>query len=82
MSPSRRNPIKQGSFREHGEESVAGARPRCDRCGARIQGEPASRGLLLWSRGDEVRYEEPPLCERCAGSVPLGLLFSSDAEGE
>lgn len=41
---------------------------RCDACGAVIEGEPAARGLFLWTRGDEVRFEEPPLCEDCAGT--------------
>ena len=45
---------------------------RCDWCGAEIRGRPAASGLLLWTRGDEVRYEEPPLCERCAGTIGFG----------
>lgn len=44
----------------------------CDGCGERVPGHPAGSGLFLWSRGDEVRYEEPPLCEGCAER--LGLL--------
>jgi hypothetical protein len=45
----------------------------CDACGRVIEGEPAARGLFLWTRGEEVRYEEPPLCSRCAGTPVFGL---------
>lgn len=27
------------------------------------------RGLLLWARGDERRYEEPELCPSCASAI-------------
>ncbi len=55
----------------------------CDGCGARIAGVPESSGLLLWTRGDEVRYEEPPLCPECSSQVVAGaLLRLSDLGGE
>jgi hypothetical protein len=56
----------------------------CDVCGKRFDGEPAGSGLFLWTRGDEVRYEEPPLCEECASKVTLGALmtFEDDEEEE
>ena len=56
---------------------------RCDACGEPIAGSPAGSGLFLWTRGDEVRYEEPPLCERCAYAIAVGgtLQWEMDEEG-
>jgi hypothetical protein len=54
----------------------------CDVCGKRFDGEPAGSGLFVWTRGDEVRYEEPPLCEECASKVTLGALQSFEDEEE
>lgn len=52
----------------------------CDGCGERFEGEPAGSGLFVWSRGGEVRYEEPPLCESCASKVTLGALMRWEDE--
>jgi hypothetical protein len=41
----------------------------CDACGKRFPGKPAASGYLLSTRGDEVRFEEPPLCEQCAQAL-------------
>jgi hypothetical protein len=54
----------------------------CDVCGKHFDGEPAGSGLFMWSRGDEVRYEEPPLCEECASKVTLGALLTFEIDGE
>jgi len=54
----------------------------CDVCGRHFDGEPASSGLFLWCRGDEIRYEEPPLCEECASKVTLGALLTFEIDGE
>ena len=54
----------------------------CDSCGKRIEGEPAGHGLYVWTRGDEVRYEEPPLCEECASEIAVGALVRWDNEEE
>jgi hypothetical protein len=54
----------------------------CDACGKSFEGEPAGAGLFLWTRGDEVRYEEPPLCELCAQEIAVGALLKWDAEDE
>lgn len=61
------------------EQTVRGY--ECDGCGESFEGEPAGSGLFIWSRGDEVRYEEPPLCEACASKVTLGALLSWEDEG-
>ena len=47
---------------------------RCDACDAPLDGEPAGRGELLWTRGDERRVEEPALCEPCACAIGLAAL--------
>lgn len=32
------------------------------------------RGLLVWARGDERRYEEPHLCPGCASAINITAL--------
>ena len=59
-----------------------GRRYECDKCGKWFDGEPAGAGLFLWTRGDEVRYEEPPLCETCASEITVGALVKWDSEDE
>ena len=54
----------------------------CDACGKWIDGEPGGAGLFVWTRGDEVRYEEPPLCEDCASEITVGALLRWDTEDE
>jgi hypothetical protein len=54
----------------------------CDACGDSFEGEPAGAGLFLWTRGDEIRYEEPPLCEQCASRITVGALLKWDTEDE
>ena len=54
----------------------------CDSCGKWIDGEPGGAGLFVWTRGDEVRYEEPPLCEECASEIAVGALIRWDTEEE
>ena len=41
----------------------------CSLCETPIEGAPASSGLLLWTRGDDVRYDEPPLCASCSTTL-------------
>ena len=66
-----------------GEEETPKKEPlRCDACGEEIEGAPAGSGLFLWTRGDEIRYEEPPLCERCAYAIAVGGLLQADIEEE
>jgi hypothetical protein len=54
----------------------------CDACDEAIEGEPAGRGLYLWSRGDEVRHEEPALCAKCATAIGMTALAAWDIEEE
>ncbi len=46
----------------------------CNACDAPIRGEPAGRGLLMWTRGDSVQLEEPPLCPRCATAIGVSAI--------
>jgi hypothetical protein len=55
---------------------------RCDACDAAIEGEPAGRGLYMWTRGDEVRFEEPALCGGCATAIGVTALSQWNVEEE
>ncbi len=55
---------------------------RCDACAELIEGEPAGSGLYVWTRGDEVRYEEPPLCAQCATAIGITALATWSVEEE
>ena len=55
---------------------------QCDACGRACEGTPGGSGLFVWTRGDEVRYEEPPLCEDCAAEITVGALMRWDVEQE
>jgi hypothetical protein len=63
-----------------GEEQAKGF--QCDACGNWFDGEPGGAGLFLWTRGEEVRYEEPPLCDSCASEIAVGALVKWDSEEE
>ena len=67
-------PSSSAAPRENGFE--------CDACGKWIEGEPGGAGLFVWTRGDEVRYEEPPLCEECASEIAVGALIRWETEEE
>jgi len=54
----------------------------CDACGKVFEGTPGGAGLLVWTRGDDVRYEEPPLCEECASKITIGALLKWELEEE
>lgn len=53
---------------------------RCSVCTEPLDGEdddgPAirGRGLLVWARGSERRYEEPHLCPGCASAIGVSAL--------
>lgn len=54
----------------------------CDACDEPLDGEPAGRGLYMWTRGDEVRFEEPALCGRCATAIGVTALAAWSVEEE
>ena len=72
-----------GSVSSFEEETPEKPELKCDACGEVIEGIPAGSGLFLWTRGDEVRFEEPPLCESCAYAIAVGgtLAMEIDEEG-
>lgn len=55
---------------------------RCDACHELIDGEPGGHGLFYWVRGEEARFEEPPLCESCAVAVTASAHRRWDIEEE
>ena len=55
---------------------------RCDQCDKPIEGEPAGRGLYIWTRGGEARFEEPALCDRCATGIGVSALAAWSVEEE
>jgi hypothetical protein len=67
------------------EPDNEGGAPRvyeCDHCARTFEGEPGGAGLLVWTRGEETRYEEPPLCDECASRITVGALLKWDVEEE
>ncbi len=61
---------------------------RCDVCASELSpaGEMEEshdlpgRGLLVWSRGAERRYQEPPLCASCAVAIGVTALQRWETE--
>ena len=43
----------------------------CDACGEPVEGEASSSGLLVFVRGGETVYEEPPLCAGCSFAIAV-----------
>jgi hypothetical protein len=67
----------------HARDGVAAPdRPRCDACDEIIEGEAAGSGLYMWTRGDEVRFEEPALCPNCATAIGVTAIAGWTAEEE
>ena len=54
----------------------------CDSCGKSFEGRPSGSGLFVWTRGEEVRYEEPPLCDECGERIALGAVLKWISEEE
>jgi hypothetical protein len=63
--------------------------PRCDACGEPLvesedgdgYGFPG-RGVYMWSRGDETRFESVPLCASCASAIGMTALARWEIEEE
>jgi hypothetical protein len=62
---------------------------RCDACGAPLPpgdedegfGVPGA-GVYMWTRGDDVRFEEAPLCTSCASAIGMTALARWEIEEE
>jgi hypothetical protein len=77
--------IADAALQSRSHERTAGPNPtelRCDVCDDPIEGEPTGRGLYMWTRGDEVRFEEPALCARCSTAIGVTALAAWDVEEE
>ncbi|MFO0669331.1 MAG: hypothetical protein U0235_06865 [Polyangiaceae bacterium] len=55
--------------------------PRCDACGEPVGRDDdddgfavSGRGRYVFTRGDELRAEEPPLCASCAAAIGMTAL--------
>lgn len=64
---------------------------RCDVCAGALSSDNdgddesetgTGRGLLLWSRGEERRYQEAPLCTACATAIGVSALQRWEIEEE
>jgi hypothetical protein len=62
---------------------------RCDVCGETVAGAGEDDeegygvkgcGLLVWTRGEERRYQERPLCPACAAAVGVSALSRWEIE--
>ena len=84
MSHSRTEPAPtvRALSLDESDESPSASNYECDACGRLFEGAPGGSGLLVWTRGSEVRYEEPPLCEECASEITIGALLKWDSEEE
>lgn len=53
---------------------------RCSVCSEQLEPDDGDgvgirgRGLLVWTRGEERRYEEPQLCPACASAIGVSAL--------
>ncbi len=52
----------------------------CSVCDVEIKGEPTSTGLLMWTRGDETRFDEPPICSECAKTLNVSAMARWEEE--
>jgi hypothetical protein len=67
----------------YASQTAAGAHAQhCDHCGEPIEGEPSGRGLYMWTRGEEQRFEEPALCPRCSVAIGVTALGAWSVEEE
>jgi hypothetical protein len=65
---------------------------RCDVCGEPVQDDDedvaespfsvSGHGLYIWSRGDKIVYEEPPLCASCGTAIGMSALARWEIEEE
>ncbi|MBX3192925.1 MAG: hypothetical protein KF819_38425 [Labilithrix sp.] len=65
---------------------------RCDVCAGALESAGSDdldegydvhgSGLLVWTRGEERRYQEPPLCPACAAAIGVSALQRWEIEEE
>jgi hypothetical protein len=54
----------------------------CDACGEPVPADASGGGLLIFARGDESKFEEPPLCSRCSVAIGVTALVRWAEEEE
>lgn len=59
----------------------------CDACGCDLDAEEelsqlGGRGVYMWTRGDEIRFEDAPLCPSCASAIGMTALARWEIEEE
>lgn len=77
-------------FEREGQPTPSSDGDRCDACGVAIEAASeddegyaiGGRGRYLWTRGDERRNEEPPLCPSCAAAIGMVALHQWNIEEE
>lgn len=85
MSSPRLDRVPAMATQPESEERAQPVAPKtydCDLCGESFEGVPGGSGLFLWTRGEELRVEEPPLCEECASRITIGALMKWEIEEE
>jgi hypothetical protein len=65
---------------------------RCDACGVVLPSPApddddegygvAGHGVYMWTRGDEIRLENAPLCASCASAIGMTALARWEIEEE
>jgi hypothetical protein len=75
------DPIADASLQTYQTEKGSTAL-RCDGCDQPIEGEPFGRGLFMWTRGEERRFEEPALCASCSAAIGVTALAAWSVEEE
>lgn len=63
--------IALAALRQRAEREIA-----CSLCETPLVEGAAAKGLFMWTRGEDIRFEEPPLCGRCSGSVSISAFLS------
>ena len=74
----------------HVDELAPETPPRaCDVCGEHVPSDDdddgpavAGCGLYVWTRGEEIRHEEVPLCAACAAALGLTALARWEIDEE
>jgi len=63
--------------------------PRCDACGEPLDADEPDegfgvrgQGVYLSARGDQVRFDEVPLCPSCASAIGVTALARWEIEEE
>lgn len=74
--------VADAALQRFGADKSPSEEVHCDACSELIEGEPAGHGLYMWARGDELRFEEPPLCPRCATAIGVTALAAWSMEEE